>query len=78
MADVQVTSEYETTFLPPGTFLLIRGKLPLSRFEQHLISADGEVPPRGQRAVILDPVPSSDPNEPLVSRCATCKECTWS
>ncbi|KAJ5244536.1 hypothetical protein N7489_004632 [Penicillium chrysogenum] len=39
-------------FLPPGTF--------------HLISEDGS-DLHGQRAVMLDPVPSNDPNEPLVS-----------
>lgn len=78
MADAQATSQYDSTFLPPGTFPLIRGMVFLSRIEQQLISADGGVPPRRQRAVILDPVPSKDPNEPLVSRCATCKECSWS
>lgn len=72
MADVQGTSQHAGLDQPPGTFLLIRGKSPFKfQPEPILTSADGEIPVRSQREVMLDPVPSSDPNEPLVSHCDT-------
>lgn len=78
MANDHDASLNEATFLAPGTFLMVRGKFYLCEFEQSLISADGEVPAPSERTVILDPIPSSDPNEPLVSHCATCRVYTTS
>ncbi|KAJ5308924.1 hypothetical protein N7508_004303 [Penicillium antarcticum] len=51
MADIHQVSSSEDEFdLPPGTFKLIR---------------DDESDEHGQRVVMLDPMPSNDPNEPL-------------
>jgi hypothetical protein len=52
MADLYAVSSSEDEMdQPPGTFKLIQ---------------DNETDEHGQRIVVLDPVPSSDPNEPLV------------
>ncbi|CAI7613110.1 unnamed protein product [Penicillium palitans] len=51
MADLHVITSFENeTDLPPGTFKLIR---------------EDEADEQGQRIIVLDPIPSSDPNEPL-------------
>ncbi|CAI7586373.1 unnamed protein product [Penicillium viridicatum] len=51
MADLHVITSFENeTDQPPGTFKLIR---------------DDEADENGQRIIVLDPIPSSDPNEPL-------------
>ncbi|KAJ5400720.1 hypothetical protein N7465_011209 [Penicillium sp. CMV-2018d] len=51
MADLHVITSFENeTDQPPGTFKLIR---------------DDEANENGQRIIVLDPIPSSDPNEPL-------------
>ncbi|KAJ5810235.1 MFS general substrate transporter [Penicillium pulvis] len=51
MADtIEVSTSAERNDLPPGTFLLIR---------------EDEYDLNNQRVVMLDPVPTSDPNEPL-------------
>ncbi|CAG8385131.1 unnamed protein product [Penicillium salamii] len=50
MADLRVSSSGDDPDQPPGTFKLIR------------VNETGE---RGHHVVALDPIPSSDPNEPL-------------
>ncbi|CAI7639362.1 unnamed protein product [Penicillium discolor] len=51
MADLHVITSFENeTDEPPGTFKLIR---------------ENEADEQGQRIIVLDPIPSSDPNEPL-------------
>ncbi|KAJ5631443.1 MFS general substrate transporter [Penicillium longicatenatum] len=51
MADtIEVSSSTERNDVPPGTFLLIR---------------EDEYGLHNQRVVMLDPIPTSDPNEPL-------------
>jgi hypothetical protein len=56
---------------PPGTFLLIRGKehcTDLRRKQARLIPETEDMSEsRGQRTIMLDPIPTNDPNEPLVS-----------
>jgi hypothetical protein len=56
--------------LPPGTFLLVHGVCAppndlLLRTDQ-IVGRDGDG--HGTRRVVLNPVPSTDPNEPLVSQ----------
>lgn len=54
--------------LPPGTFQLFSGKrLFLLRFMPTNPLIDDLYETEGRRAVILSPIPSNDPNEPLVS-----------
>ncbi|KGO76447.1 Major facilitator superfamily domain, general substrate transporter [Penicillium italicum] len=51
MANLHAMSSFEhETDQPPGTFKLIR---------------DDEADEHGKRTIVLDPIPSSDPNEPL-------------
>ncbi|KAJ5935274.1 hypothetical protein N7466_004821 [Penicillium verhagenii] len=51
MADtIHVSSSMEQNDLPPGTFLLIR---------------EDEYDTNNQRLIMLDPIPSTDPNQPL-------------
>ena len=55
--------------LPPGTFKLIQGNRHWILYERGHTdsqSIDDDSDLRGQRAVMLDPIPSNDPNEPLV------------
>lgn len=70
MADLHGITSFEDETDPPGTFKLIRGPtsfIPLAGLllTSHLLP-DREADEHGQRIVVLDPIPSSDPNEPLV------------
>lgn len=67
MADIQNQMHVTESDLTPGTFLLIRGKYSRKPARTPSDFADDEVPTRSERVVMLDPIPSNDPNEPLVS-----------
>ena len=58
------------TDLPPGTFLLIRGRKRVCctspTASANCFAEDDSSELSGRPVVVLDPVPTSDPNEPLV------------
>jgi hypothetical protein len=70
MADLHAVCSFEDEIdQPPGTFKLIQGILFSYLWvasTEILIHSDDETDEHGQRIVVLDPIPSSDPNEPLV------------
>ncbi|KAG0153171.1 hypothetical protein PDIDSM_5021 [Penicillium digitatum] len=70
MAELHAISYFESeTDQPPGTFKLIRGQTSLIFWDELFLTIhlhlDDEADGHGQRIVVLDPIPSSDPNEPL-------------
>lgn len=70
-ASSRPASASQEEFTPPGTFLLVKGTV------FWLLAHDAFIPDSckesehdgivsAERVVVLDPVPSADPNEPLV------------
>ena len=76
MANSQRPADESASFFPPGTSLLVQGMAPLIKLSPYLIHADGGISNPDQQGVMLDPVPSRDPNEPLVGRCTTFGGCS--
>jgi hypothetical protein len=73
MAEIQVLSPFDDeTDQPPGTLKLIRGVVPFLScvgvfIDSYPVPDDG-ADEHGQHSVVLDPIPSFDPNGPLVSQ----------
>ncbi|KAJ6190629.1 hypothetical protein N7519_000650 [Penicillium mononematosum] len=83
MAEIQVLSPFEDeTDQPPGTFKLIRGEVPFLScvgvfIDNHPVPDDG-ADEHGQHSVVLDPIPSFDPERaPIIFTALSIQAIFW-